>query len=298
MIRKTIVLIVLGILLNIPSYACDVCGCSISGTGLGLVSAYRYNFISMSWQLTPFEGSRFHGAGSYDQFHTLELSMRYHFTTDFKLLVHQPYKLNFRNTNDELSNLEGIGDTRILANYTILRDKKIGGVNLYMELGAGAQLPVGKYDSNLHSKDLPENFNIGKGTWSFIFQPNIILNKNNFGLIMNGTYQRNAVSKSGYQFGNQVSGQALFYYRKDLKNELALTPYLGILGESIAQDHFDDGALVSGTSGKGLFLTTGINLKWKSLLFSTAYTPPLSQMYSLNEVSAKSRYMGQISFIF
>ena len=298
MIKRIFLITVLGCILQFQALACDVCGCSINGTGLGLMSAYRYNFVGMNWQYASFEGSLLHGSGSIDHFHTAELAVRYHFTDNFKVLVNQPFKFNTRSLNGETSQLQGLGDTRVLANYTFLKDKKIGGFDIYAELGAGAQLPVGQYDSDLHSKDLPENFNAGRGSWGWLAQPNLILSKGNMGFIFNGSYQYNMATETGYRFGNQMTGQLLYFYRKDVNENFTVTPYGGVVGERITQDIYPNGVLVGGTSGKGVFTSAGINLKVKDFLFSTAYSLPVWQLYSLNEVSAKSRITAQVSYIF
>ncbi|MGB0983016.1 MAG: hypothetical protein ACPG19_03185 [Saprospiraceae bacterium] len=298
MIKKIIFILVLGCTLQFQALACDVCGCSVNGTGLGLISAYRYNFVGMNWQFASFEGSLLHGSGSIDHFHTAELAVRYHFTDNFKILVNQPFKFNTRYLDEEVNQLNGLGDTRVLANYTFLKDKKIGIFDIYAELGAGAQLPLGQYDSDLHSKDLPENFNAGRGSWAGIVQPNIILTKGNMGLIFNGSYQYNLATETGYRFGNQMTGQLLYFYRKDVNERLNVTPYGGVVGERIAQDIYSNDVLVGGTSGKGVFGSVGVNVKMKDFLISAGYSIPLWQLYSLNEVNAKSRITAQVSYIF
>jgi hypothetical protein len=253
----------------------------------------------MSYQALRFEGSLLHGSGSIDQFHTVELSTRFHITERFKILAQQPLKYHHRFVEDENKTLSGIGDTRILGSYTLFQDKKINASwKLFMEFNSGLQLPTGAFDEDLHAKDLPENFNIGRGSWAVLFQPNIILSQSRWGFILNGTYQRNGKTALGYQFGHQLSGQVLIYCIKTFKDDWILTPYLGTIGENIQQDQYSNGNKVGGTSGQGVFATSGLNLKQKNWMLGMAYSHPVFQMYSLNEVAAKSRWRCQLSYVF
>lgn len=281
------------------AYACDACGCSIGGNGIGLLSNYRNNYIGLGWQLGRFNSVPGHGLGSEDQFHTLELSLRYHFTDRFKVLAFQPYRINRRlNSDQSEQQLSGISDTRILGAYTLLRDAALGTVKVFWEAGAGVKLPVGTYNAHIHDTNLPENFNIGNGSWGYLLQSNLVLIQRQLGLVLNGTYQHNGPARSDYQFGHQLTGQALVFAEANIGNRLQLVPNAGLSLEQITTDRYANGKSVSGTGGRGTYFSGGINLKAGNWIFGAAASLPVEQSYSHGEVEAQPRLSTQILFTF
>ena len=77
MCRTLIVLSVMMVFALQQGYSCDACGCSINGGGVGLLSSYKNNFVSLPWSNARFIGVAGHGAGGIDVFSNLELSARY-----------------------------------------------------------------------------------------------------------------------------------------------------------------------------------------------------------------------------
>lgn len=280
------------------TYACDVCGCSIGGTGMGLMSAYRTNFASLTWQRVAFQGSLLHGSGSFDQFHTLDLNVRYHLYKRWQVQWQQPYRINIRDTQGEISELHGVGDARAWVNYVLLPN--VGQtLKWYAEMGVGAQLPTGAYNPQIHTLDLPENFNVGQGNWALLLQPRLIVQWQKAGLLASAIHQRNTASRSGYTFGNQFATQMQAFYQFNLKNNNQwISPYMGFIHERIAQDQYDNGTPVSGTSGTGWFINAGVSLRLQSIMCSASIASPQRQMYSLSEVTAQNRVMVQVSYLF
>ena len=299
MAKRITLLALFGLLFWQSSVACDACGCSISGNGMGMLTAFRNNFIGIGWQQTSFHGDPNHGDGAKDYLHTVELSVRYHFTDRLKVLLNQPFRINQRSIEGETRSISGISDTRIVASYTFLNRKKIGkNARIFFELGGGLKLPVGKYDADLHETDLPENFNIGNGSWGYIVQPNLVLNHKNTGLVIGGLYQYFGKTSEGYRFGSQLSTQVLAFHSFKLSEKIKLLPNAGLNAEWITEDRFANEKTVTGTGGQGVFATAGINLKSNNFIMGVAYAQPISQDYSHGEVTAKGRISCQFSYIF
>ncbi|PHN02709.1 hypothetical protein CRP01_30465 [Flavilitoribacter nigricans DSM 23189 = NBRC 102662] len=266
---------------------------------MGLLSNYRTNYLSIGWQLAPFRSIPGHGLGSADQFHTLEFSLRYHLSDRFKLLAYQPYRINRRMNNDQrVQQLKGISDTRIVAAYTLIKDASLGAVNVFWETGAGVKLPVGAYNARIHDADLPENFNIGNGSWAYLFQNNLVLTYRQLGLVVNGAYQHQRPSRSDYQFGHQWTGQLLLFAEARLGNQMQVVPNAGLTLEKITSDYHPNGQSVAGTGGRGIFVSSGINFKAGSWIIGAAAALPVNQSYSKDEVEARPRLTSQILFTF
>lgn len=300
MVKRILLLPLFALLYWQSALACDACGCSIGGNGIGLLSNYRTNYIGIGWQLTQFQSTPGFGLGSEDQFHTLELSLRYHLSARFKVLVHQPYRINRRLNSDQTTQqLNGISDTRIVGAYTLLRDVKLGTrTNLFWEVGAGLKLPLGTYNPHNHDVNLPENFNIGNGSWGYLFQSSFVLTHGKAGLALNTAYQHNSPSRSDYQFGHQWTGQALAFAEVNLGPRLQLVPNAGLSLENITTDKHANGKDVSGTGGQGTFLSGGLNVKAGNWIIGAAASVPVAHNYSHGEVEANTRISTQILFTF
>lgn len=280
--------------------ACDACGCSIGGNGMGLLSAYRTNYVGLSWQTVRFQSTPGHSAGSEDYFHSFELAIRYHFSDRFKLLIYQPYRLNRRLNNDQTTQqMSGISDTRLLGSYTVLKEVALGPqTSLFFEMGAGIKFPVGAYNAQIHDTNLPENFNIGNGSWGYILQPSLVLTHRQVGLVWNSVYQHHSRTRLDYRFGHQLTTQLLFFGEASLSKQLKLIPNGGLSFEQITADRYANDNTVSGTGGNGLFFSAGLNMKLGNWILGAASAIPLEQSYSHGEVNAKSRLSAQITFTF
>lgn len=300
MAKKFLLVPLFALLLWQQLTACDACGCSIGGNGIGLLTNYRSNFIGLGWQLARFQSAPGYGAGSTDYFRTFELSVRYHFSGRFKVLLYQPYRMNLRiNSSGPEQRLSGLSDTRVLGAYTLVKDLGLGSqTSLFAELGAGFKIPTGAYDAQLHDRELPENFNPGNGSWGFLIQPNVVLSHRKIGLVAGGVYQHHAANASGYRFGDQLTTQLLFFGETAIGQQLKIVPNGGLSWEKIATDRYANENTVGGTGGNGTYASAGFNLKAGSWIFGAAGSLPLGQSYSHREVEAGGRFSCQLSFTF
>ncbi len=280
--------------------ACDACGCSVNGVGVGLMAAYRQNYVAFQYQYAPFSSKLEHAQGAVDGFHTFELAVRYRLWRRLSLQLHQPWRLNIRQHPDGDATQSGWGDTRLLANFALLNQVPLGNnFSLYAEIGAGMKAPTGKFDPKLHDEqNLPENFNPGNGSWAYLLQSNLALSHKNAGLSLSGSYQHNRPSKEGYRYGGQWSGQALLFNEFPLAGRLSITPYGGLVAEKVTQDEKANGKYAPSTGGRGWFAAAGLNLKFDNWLLGAAFSLPFSQHYSNAEVAAKGRLTVQVSHIF
>ncbi|MBK8564319.1 MAG: hypothetical protein IPN76_13520 [Saprospiraceae bacterium] len=300
MAKQIAALAVFLLLLGEKAAACDACGCSVNGVGVGLMATYRQNFLGFQYQYAPFRSTLEHAQGATDYFHSVELVARFRVFRRFNLQLNQPYRLNVRHHPDGDDQRSGLGDTRLLASYILLDQLAFGnGYRLYAEAGMGAKAPIGHFNANIHDEhNLPENFNPGNGSWAGLTQANLVLGRKNGGITLTGSYQHNRPSTSGYRFGHQWSGQALLFNQFTTKGGLSLTPYCGVAAEGVGRDVKANGKYAASTGGKGWYAAAGINLRFDQWLVGAGYSQPFSQHYSSAEVEAKGRLILQLSYIF
>jgi hypothetical protein len=67
----------------------------------------------------------------------------------------------------------------------------------YLEVGGGVSLPTRKYNAdNEFDENLPENFNVGKGSLGYTLQMNAISSYDKYGILTNANYQLNSPYKT------------------------------------------------------------------------------------------------------
>ncbi len=94
--------------------------------------------------------------------------------------------------------MQRFADAKIIANYAILNNKAIGDNQMiFLEVGGGLNLPTGKYNHEIGYATLPDNFNIGLGSYGYIMQLNNLWSKDKSGFLLNGNYQLNGKTQEG-----------------------------------------------------------------------------------------------------
>lgn len=296
MIKRLILLVVFGS----ASYlllACDACS-SLGSGGLGFYNYHNQNFIRLSWQQADYQSATGYRQRSKDDIQYINLTARWYITDRLSGQISQPWIINKRSDSNQSQSLAGLGDIRLHCNYLIIRNKKFASdLSINWDIGAGIKLPSGKYDSDIHDQNLPENFNLGNGSWGYLTETNIILKRNNVGGIIGGAYQYNSKSNSNYQFGHQVTGQFSLFLEKNLSETTIITPNIGTQYEQISQDRYANENIVSGTGAKSIFHTLGCNIKNNKWLGGVSYAYPSYQRYANGEVNAKRKLNIQITYI-
>ncbi len=293
-----LILILLWTIVCPTAEACDACGISSNNIGAGLLTNYRSNFLGFSWQQSVFTNANSEDNELKDDFQVVTLSARYHFTDRWKINLRLPYKHNVRTLNNSTTKIHGLSDISVLGNYTLINGKSLFKKSmLYLEIGGGLKIPNGKYNSTITDRELPENFNIGNGSLGFIGNTNLVITKNQGGVVWRNSYQHNLKSNSGYRFGSQVNSQLLFFIEKKIK-KINVVPNMGISGEWTSADQFANGNSAHGTGGKGAYIAGGLQVKFKTWLIGSTYQLPFVQQYADGEVMSKGQLSCRLSFLF
>ncbi|MCB0514554.1 MAG: hypothetical protein R2798_14135 [Chitinophagales bacterium] len=281
--------------------ACDACGCSAGSMGMGLLADYRTNFVRLSYFNTRFTTSPEHDYLVKDNFMRFDLSMRYAIgkSQRIKFTAHVPYGVNIRKSEqtDDIQT-QGFSDAKVLVHYVLANNIRMGKKSaLYLETGTGINFPTGKYEARMHNLNLPDNFNIGLGSWGYIFQLNTIYSHKNQGFVWSNFYQFNSKTTDSYHFGNQLNTQLSFFKEIALKS-LKLIPNAGVAFEHIYYNTYATGSKVPETGGKGTYFTSALNFKTEKWLAGASYALPMAEKYAGGLINAQNRFACHISYIF
>ena len=286
-------------LVTVQGFACDACGCSISGQGIGLLTNFRTNVVGVRYFNSPFHASPISGNSTNDRFHVMELFVRYQINSKIKLMLTQPFRSNVRKEL-ERENLivSGLSDTRFVATYALV-DKWVGAdTRLYWEVGSGFKLPIGKYNEDILDKDLPDNFNPGNGSWGLLIQSGSVYSFKQYGVSLNSSVQLNAKTSAGYHYGHQFSSTLTFFIEKALGKKSRLIPFAGLSGELIGKDQHENGNNAHNTGGYGLLANLGMNFGYEQWQLGASFSKPISQNYSDGEVLADERFSIEMNYFF
>ncbi len=279
--------------------ACDVCGAGAASQNMGLMPFYHKNYVRLSWSHAPFTTLNPYGADTKDNFHTCQLTMRYHFTERWKVNLSQPFSNNLRLSDEGKQSLNGLGDLRVNLFYTLFNKKRVSKkYALSSEIGLGGKAPTGEYDPKIHDQNLPENFNPGTGNWSGSAQMNWVLQSEKYGLATSASMLFNGKSSDGYQYGDQIASNLIAFAKFNIKKKWFLTPHAGVYNEYIEQDRYANDLAVNGTGGNGSFMQVGFNAGKGKWMVSSAYFVPIAQSYSEEEVVSKPRFSIDLNYFF
>lgn len=286
---------------NIGSKACDACGCIVSNNNIGLLTDYRNNFFRMAYSHAGFETNPTHGhSQSQDVFSRIEsqISFRSMSLESLRLSLHLPFGINHRISEGASSGIQGLGDLRLVGNYTLFKkSEECDGVAIFVEAGGGASIPTGKHHSNLMDQNLPDNFNIGIGAWGGILQSNAVFSNGNSGISLSNSFQWNGRNKDDYRFGHQYASQVIAYHQVDFKN-VKIVPGLGLNYEYVGYNRNYLDNRVAETGGKGLFLSASSQIMYSGWSAGLSYSLPVYQHYASGTNLSTGRLAAHLTYFF
>lgn len=289
------------------SNACDICSCGVGNYYLGLMPQYSKNFIGLRYRNLRFEShlsSRILRTKEY--FHTTELLGRFYPTPKLQILTFLPYSFNYQTDINNLhKNLRGFNDMMFLASYNVL-NRQIKGDTIPSKwkhsfwMGGGIKIPTGKYDYSEQdgSQVANANFQLGSGSFDFLFTAFYNLRYAKFGLNQDMGYKINTANPKNYRFGNRLSGNSTVFYIQQLGKNFALMPHIGIYYELSAQDERNN-EIIAETGGSLLAVNFGLDwYAFKKVSVGVNTQMPIAQNLGDGEILAKNRWNLHFSVLF
>lgn len=280
------------------AHACDGCGPSI-GSGMGLLTDYKSNFVRLGYWYTGFEAAPKVGYTLSDRFHQISLAARYSLGKKVRLVGELPFRSHWRHSALEPTAQQrtGLGDARLLGYYVLYHRALSFNNDLYWELGGGFRLPTGYYDPNLHQRNLPEQFNLGMGSMGYLLQTNAVITVQQLGIVTNLSYQLNGLTAQGYHFGDNWTAQWTVFRAIPIQT-VKLVPNFGVQLEQVMPDRYANGRTVPQTGGVGCFAAVALHLKTTTWSAGITAAIPLIEYYNQGNTQAVGRLSCQFSYLF
>ncbi|MBK9108293.1 MAG: hypothetical protein IPM92_07915 [Saprospiraceae bacterium] len=277
--------------------ACDKCACNMSGPSGGISDLVYKNGMSLQYASAYYKSN--HMGKSTDVFHTCLLAGNYYLNENLKFNAQIPYQLNTRNSEVGNSQNQGFGDARVMLHAILMKARDLGkGYLAEAQVGLGFKLPTGKYLTDLHASNLPENFNTGNGAFGINAQASVAISKDQMGIYLGSYYLQYLKSKDDYHFGNQLSLSSLFFVIKEWSNGFALTPQTGFSWEHSWNDRGVNGFQIENTGGWGLLWPIGLSIRKDALLLNLQYSIPLEQNYAGGDSQLRNKMAIDLHYFF
>jgi hypothetical protein len=268
--KNYIVSIIIPCLLSLKIYACDICGCSVSGSYFGIFPQYRKHFIGLRSNYRNYRVKHpplFAGENvvySKDLSFNNEIWGKYQVHKKLQMIAVLPFLYNQRKENDLVINKSGIGDITCFLLYSLLSPKDSLKFKHQMVLGTGLKIPTGSYQNTMVYKDVPlPGFQMGTASWDIPLSLLYTLKRKSLGLNLEINYQWNTINRYEYQFGNKLSSAIRVFHWK-YNPILSFLPQIGISYENFQRDK-KNSLEVKYTGGNALWAHGGIDLykgKW------------------------------------
>lgn len=300
MFKKLLFLV--AVLCYLPSAnACDSCGCSTAGGGLGGLFYADQNLVGLRWIHSGFTATHFeNGLPIEEQYQQAELWMRYSLSPRIQLSAFVPYNFFNRKIGEQNTQLKGIGDARFLASYTIWQTTKGKDMTRLkrhvLQLGGGIKLGTGKFVDAATDPNIPNTFQLGTGSASWLLNAVYNYKKRKVGFSFNTLLQIPTTNSDDYRYGIQWNSSIAVSVEQQVQ-KVQLIPFIGVNLEYMDYDQ-RKGFEQHGTNGKGVFGLAGAEANLNQFSASLYYYHPIYQSYADDEIDAKGRSTLSIAYLF
>ncbi|KAA9325687.1 hypothetical protein [Adhaeribacter soli] len=278
--------------------ACDACGCGVGSYQFGILPQQARNFAGIRYQYKTDHSTPHHDLKTSETFRTTEFWGRFYPTKKIQVFAILPYNFNEQTIEKTTTNVHGLGDALILANYNLINntDSLYENVKHNLLLGGGVKLATGKYNRQTEGNTLNPNLQLGSGSYDFVANAIYTIRYNQIGLNSDISCKYNTANQDEFRFGNKLVASSRLFSVLKIK-ESALMPNAGISTERTAKDtHY--GSTLKESGGYANFLNLGTEAYFKKLSTGFTFQKPISQHLSEGFVETGNRWMTHLTYMF
>lgn len=302
--RKHFFVVVIMFFTN-TSRACDICGCGVGGSYIGLLPDFQKKVLGLRYRYsTLLSHIGAGGSATYlttsERYYTGEFWAGWNIKKNLRLMLSVPFGINERVSQGVKLSKNGIADISALAFYQLFNKSKTTSANKMLVqtiwLGGGIKLPAGKYISADQSTNNQNSNLFQLGTGSVDFSANIMydLRIQDAGFNISGSYKMNTANKYGYRYGNKFAGSVQAYHKFKINKQITVAPNTGIAFEKSGQDT-ENKFVVFTSGGKILYGTIGMENRLGKISVGINWQTPLQQKLANGVVKSNNRLMIHLS---
>ena len=305
---KKIKLIIALSIIPVSTFACDICGCGVGSSYLGLLPEFSRHAFGLRYRYNSLLSHI--GAGgtttyltSKEYYRTLELWTGWNIGRRFRIMASVPYAFNKRSGQTARGTKNGPGDITFTGYYQLFDSRRrhplSKGLVQNVWIGGGIKLPTGKYNT-ADKTNMATNtnlFQLGTGSVDYLLVTTYDGRYKQTGLNFSTSYKINAINKHEYSYGNKFSASIQVYQQFNLPGKLKLAPNAGVTYENSAKD-IDNKIIVDMSGGNLLMGTLGAELSWKKINVGANWQTAFSQNLAMGMAKAKNRGMVHMALAF
>lgn len=305
---KSIIQISLSILFlffGAKSQACEICGCGVNSSSLGVSPQFQKNLFGLNYQYSsfnhPFTDLSLSGNSRVlsDQYNAMNAVLRWYPKPKLQMMINLPFSINKRIEENRTSAINSIGDIEGRLGYMFFNTTDSMNVKIkhMLLVGTGLQLPTGKYQQRSPEKTMyPSNFQIGSGSWANRLYAFYTIRKGKWGFNTQLNYLRYSENELKYRRGSSFSTTLYSYYWIQ-KNAFSFLPNIALSYENINSDYSYEIAKAN-TGGQFYNLNLGLESFYKTYLLSLTIQQPIKQHLNSYQPTKNAQFGFGISTFF
>lgn len=292
------ILLVLLVMSQLETLACDICGCANGSAFVGLTPRAGTQFIGLRYRHRTYD-SHLNSVllKTRETYQTAELWGRFYPVKNVQVMAFLPYNSNhqvLKNSGTEAVK-NGIGDAIVLAHVTVfnsfLDTTNTSHVYQSLMIGGGVKLATGKFEYGYEGEINP-NFQLGTGSTDFLLSVIHTIKMHDWGLNTEIGGRISTRSNDKYRFGNRINGSLTAFYSKSW-GLFSIMPNAGAIVDYGFRD-IKEGVRNSQTGGVATLANAGVELYYSRFNLGLSYRLPVYQ--NLGEGELKSLPQMGVSF--
>lgn len=292
------------------SYACSVCGCSLSNLQTGLLPyevnhtlSTGFKFQKSSALLDNHHGANDGQIGTKVHFQLSQFSWdvegTYYPHRNIALSAAIPYQLSvFSEEGESDISVNGVGDMMTGIQYHIINKlQQCDSLALRhrLTLGSFVKFPTGKTGEFTVYQPY---YYPGTGSFDVQFDASYLLMfPKNTGLIWSAGYKVNTFNKADFKAGNTFNASTSVFHQFSV-NKITIIPFGGFLLEQAAKSYLNPQRLNEDTGGYMFSTAFALNLTFKRVGIETRYHLPVFNHFNGEQVSPDYRLETSLRYLF
>lgn len=298
--KSTLITIAIITFFSSATIACDVCGSATGNSYMGLMPSFnrifagvRYQYNTLRHHLGP--DGRANYLTTTEEYHVTEIWGAVNIDSRLKLVAFIPFNYIERSNGQQRTSLSGLGDVSLIGYYRVKGTAK-GKWQHSLWVGAGTKLSTGRYDPEDKSvqQGVQNSFQLGTGNIDFSVYMMYDFQFKQAGISLNTGYRLNTYNEYDYKYGNRFMMNALIFQRFNLKEDLIITPNIGVLFETLAKDRKTRDITVWETGGHALQGTIGLEISKGKISGGVNFQKPVNQSLGEGKLKTGEKWMAYL----
>lgn len=251
------------------TFACDVCGCGMPTTSLGILPQFRKHYIGIQYSNRSFTTIHYNSmpidilSTTKESFQTMEFRARFFINPKIQFFTMIPFNVNKQIETNQTQTIQGLGDISGLLNYNLINtgDSIAKKWKHNLQIGGGIKAATGKFNT-LSNNITNANIQVGSGSWDFLIDLIHTVRIDKFGINTNVIYKLNQPNSNLFKFGNRTNINSSVFYWANYQH-YSILPNLGVAIEHAQPDAHNSFAIPK-SGGLSMSVSAGIDVYLKN----------------------------------